>query len=588
MSERSNNMSAITMHRISLLKFVLIGICVVFAARLWYLQVLQASYYDKRARRHWVRSIVIRAPRGLIVDAEGRVLATNITSYDLCIIPAEFEPSESALRFLSSVSKRSEDEILKLVEESKYRGVDPIVLRKSLDNKTLIQVLERMHALTGVTVEEVPVRCYPHGKLAAHVLGYIGEVMKEELNGEGDLFLGDKVGRLGVEKNYDEFLRGSKGYRLIEVDATGTPIRRLSETPAHPGKTLRLTLHLGWQKACEKALDGRKGAIVVMDVHNGGILAMCSSPSFSPNDFSNGMSHETWRRLRSDNHHPLQNRAISGCYPPGSTFKIVTAIAALSEGLITPKTVFTCSGGLRVGRRYFKCWRVHGAVDLTKAIGQSCDVYFYRVGLLVGPERLSRYAHLFGFGRRTGIDLPGESRGFVPSPSWKERRYGIRWYDGDTANFAIGQGYLLATPLQMCLVACAIANNGIVYKPHLISSIENEIGEPIKRYKPEVLTRLHISPALLRSVAQGMEWAVYGVGGTARVLASSPVSVAGKTGSSQHRRGEKPHAWFIGYAPIDAPKVAFAVVVESSGHGGDVAAPIIKQVLSEMKSWFGR
>jgi len=243
---------------------------------------------------------------------------------------------------------------------------------------------------------------------------------------------------------------------------------------------------------------------------------------------------------------------------------------------------------LQVGKRYFKCWRVHGTVDLIKAIGQSCDVYFYRVGLLVGPERLSKYAHLFGFGRKTGIDLPGESKGLVPSPSWKMKRYGIRWYDGDTANFAIGQGYLLATPLQMCLVACAIANNGIVYKPHLISSIESETGRLIKRYEPEVLTRLQVNPSLLRKVAQGMEWAVYGAGGTARVLASSPVSVAGKTGSSQHRRGEKPHAWFIGYAPIDASKVAFCVVVESSGHGGEVAAPIIKQVLSEMRGWFER
>ncbi|MFA4028489.1 MAG: hypothetical protein GDYSWBUE_000393 [Candidatus Fervidibacterota bacterium] len=572
--------------RISTIRLVLLFTLIVFSVRLWYLQILQASYYDERARHHWVRSVIIHPPRGLIVDSGGNVLATNIISYNLCIIPAEFEATDGVLDVLSKLSCKPKEQILKLVNDSRYRGFEPIALKRCLDKKTLIEALERIYAMPGVTIEEVPIRRYPYDRLAAHVLGYIGEVSEDGLKERRELMPGDKVGKSGVEKAYDEFLQGEKGYRLVEVDATGALVRKLSEIRSQPGKTLRLTIDINWQMACERALGGRHGAIVVVDVHDGGILAMCSSPSFSPNSFSNGMSASEWHKLRTDRSHPLQNKAISGCYPPGSTFKIVTALAGLASGVITPQTRFTCGGGLRVGRRFFKCWRRHGTVDLVKAIGQSCDAYFYRVGLLVGPEKLSEYARAFWLGKKCGVDLPGEGSGLVPTPSWKKARYGVRWYDGDTANYAIGQGYLLATPLQMCLVASAIANGGIVYRPHLLSSIEDGPRGVIKRHEPVVLNRLAVSSMALSSIRLGMKWAVYGSGGTARVLASSPVTVAGKTGSSQHRRGEKPHAWIIGYAPADSPRVAFAVVVEASGHGGEVAAPIVKQVLSDVRWWF--
>lgn len=572
--------------RINAARIFLVIILIAFAARLWYLQILQASYYDERARHHWVRSVLIHPPRGLILDSNGNVLATNVISYNLCIIPAEFEVADEWLCILSKLSGKPKNQILELVNGSRYRGFEPIALKRCLNKKTLIEAFERIHFMPGVSIEEVPVRRYPHDRLVAHVLGYIGKVSKEELKERHDLMPGDRVGKSGVEKIYDKFLQGKKGYRLVEVDATGALVRKLSEIKAQPGETLRLTIDLRWQMACERALGGRKGAIVVMDVRDGGILVMCSSPSFSPNSFSDGMSKSEWHRLQTDKSHPLQNKAISGCYPPGSTFKLVTALAGLASGVITPQTKFTCNGGLRVGRRFFKCWRRHGTVDLVKAIGQSCDTYFYQVGLLVGPERLSKYAHMLWLGKKCGIDLTGERSGLVPTPSWKRARYGVRWYDGDTANYAIGQGYLLATPLQMCLVALAIANGGVIYRPHLLSSIEDGSRGIIKRYKPFVLNRLTVSPNVLNSIRLGMQWAVYGSGGTARMLSSSPVTVAGKTGSSQHRRGEKPHAWFIGYAPISSPKVAFAVIVEASGHGGEVAAPVMKQVLSEMRAWF--
>ncbi|MCS7253723.1 MAG: penicillin-binding protein 2 [Armatimonadota bacterium] len=574
--------------RINAIQILLAVIFLVFAARLWYLQILQASYYDERARRHWVRSVVIHPPRGLIVDSNGNVLATNTISYNLCVIPAEFEVSDGTLHLLSKLSGKTEKQILELVSDSRYRGFEPVAIKRGLDKKSLIEALERMHTMTGVTIEEVPIRRYPYDKLAAHVLGYIGEVSKEVLKERHELLPGDRVGKSGVEKVYDKFLQGKKGYKLVEVDAAGALVRKLSEIRARPGKTLRLTLDLRWQMACEAALKGRHGAIVVMDVNDGSILAMCSSPSFSPNSFSNGMTKSEWHKLRTDRSHPLQNKAIGGCYPPGSTFKLVTALAGLSSGVITPQTKFTCNGGLRVGRRFFRCWRRHGTVDLVRAIGQSCDTYFYRVGLLVGPERLSKYANMFLLGRNCKIDLPGERSGLVPTPSWKKARYGVRWYDGDTANYAIGQGYLLTTPLQMCIVAAAIANGGIVYRPHLLLSIEDGSGRIIKRYEPLVLSKLSINPKTLTPIRYGMQCAVYGNGGTARALVNSPISVAGKTGSSQHRRGEKPHAWFIGYAPIDSPKVAFSVIVEASGHGGEVAVPIMKQVLVEMRWWFER
>lgn len=589
MSERSNlnSIASVTQQRLKLIPFILTLIAVALISRLWYLQILQASYYDERARRHWVRSIVIRPPRGLIFDVNGTVLATNMISYNLCVIPAEFEPNDEAVNTLSMLSGKTREQILRLVNGKRYRGFEPITLRKCLDKKSLTEAVERIHDLPGITVEEAPLRSYPYGKLAAHVLGYIGEVSEEELNRDRRLLPGDEVGRSGVERVYDEFLCGRRGYRLVEVDAAGVLVRKLSEIRAQPGRTLHLTLDIRWQRACERALKGRVGAIVVMDVRDGSILAMCSSPSFSPNSFSLGMSRDEWQRLRADKSHPLQNKAIGGCYPPGSTFKLVTAMAGLSNGAITLQTKFECNGGLRVGKRFFKCWRRHGVVDLVRAIGESCDTYFYRVGLLVGPEKLCEYARLFGLGRKSGIDLPGEHCGLVPTPLWKKSRYGIRWYDGDTANFSIGQGYLLATPLQMCIVASAIANGGVIYRPHLLLSVEDDLKGTIVWGKREVIGRLRTNPSFLNAIREGMRWAVYGSGGTARRASSNlSVTVAGKTGSSQHGRGRKPHAWFIGYAPVESPKVAFAIIIERSGHGGEVAAPIARQVLSEMEWWF--
>lgn len=555
-------------------------------ARLWYLQILQAAYYDERARRRWVRAVLLKAPRGLILDARNRVMATNVLSYNLCVIPGEFNSENGALPLLSQLAELPPNEIQRRIKEHRFRAFEPVCLREDLPPSAISAVMENLFRLPGVTLEEMPVRIYPHGKLAAHVLGYIGEATASDLQQRKELSLGDRVGRMGLERQYDAVLQGEKGYRLVEVDASGAPVRRLAEVPVHPGKTLLLTLDMDWQRACERALEGHRGAMVVMEVRTGGILALCSLPSFDPNRFCEPMNPDEWRALCNDRARPLQNRAIAGCYPPGSTFKIVTAVAGLSAGIIKPSTQFTCTGAVRIGRRTFRCWRRQGTIDLIRAIGQSCDSYFYQVGMLLKAERLARYAHTFGLGEFTGIDLLGERRGLVPTPRWKRKRFNAPWYGGDTANFSIGQGYLLTTPLQMCLVAAAIANNGVVYQPHLVRSIVTLDGKLVRRTTPTVLTRVPLSTRNRRAVHQGMLWAVYGAGGTASRLRSLPIKVAGKTGSAEHGGGNKPHAWFIGYAPADAPRIAFSIVVEEGGHGGETAVPIVKQVLTEMLHWF--
>jgi penicillin-binding protein 2 len=437
-----------------------------------------------------------------------------------------------------------------------------------------------MSELPGIIVLEEPVRVYPHRTLAAHVLGHVGAVTDEELESRPDLQLFDWTGKMGIERVYDRYLQGEHGREVMEVDALGAPIRRLRREPARAGQTLVLTLDARLQAVAERALQGKRGAVVALDPKTGEVLALASSPSFDPNWFSTGIKPERWRWLISHPAHPLQNRAIATTHPPGSTFKIVTAVAALMFGKVTPSTRIPCGGGRVVGRRFFRCWRRHATLDLEHAIGQSCDSYFYTLGLAVGPDRLAQVARLMGLGEKTGIDLPGESSGVIPTPAWKRHRYRERWYGGDTANMAIGQGYVAVTPLQMALVACAVANKGVVMRPHLLKERRDAQGRVIAKTTPKVLHRLPAPPSVWETVKRGMLAAVYSPGGTAGRLRDLPIQVAGKTGSSEHRKGAKTHAWFIAFAPADRPQIALCVMVEESGHGGEVAVPIAKEILA--------
>jgi len=561
----------------------IVAMVTVFWGRLWWLQIGQGAHWDEKARSRYLRAIVTKAPRGTILDRNGKVLASNEPSFNIALLPAEFSSDgadpEKICRLLGIAPSELESAVAK-IRTNKVPLFEPVRLKANADIATVTRVWERMSELPGIIVLEEPVRVYPCGMLAAHVLGHVGAVTDEELTNRPDLQPFDWTGKMGIERVYDRYLQGEHGREVMEVDATGAPIQRLRREPARAGQTLVLTLDAHLQAVAERALQGKRGAVVVLDPKTGEVRVMASSPSFDPNWFSKGIKPERWRRLISPPAHPLQNRAIATTHPPGSTFKIVTAVTALMFGKVTPSTHIPCGGGRVVGRRFFRCWRRHATLDLEHAIGQSCDSYFYTLGLAVGPERLAQVAHLMGLGKKTGIDLPGESSGVIPTPAWKRHRYRERWYGGDTANMAIGQGYVAVTPLQMALVACAVANNGVVMRPHLLKERRNAQGQVIERITPKVLHRLPAPPSVWEAVKRGMLAAVYGPGGTAGRLRDLPLQVAGKTGSSEHRKGAKTHAWFIAFAPADAPQIALCVMVEESGHGGEVAVPIAKEILA--------
>ncbi len=562
--------------------FCVISVASVFIARLWWLQIYQGKQLGEKAQSRCLRAIVTKAPRGQILDRNGKILATNQPSFTIALFPAEFSTDsanpEKICRIIG-IPRRVLDDAAVKIKANKVPLFEPIRLIVGANFTTVTKVFEWSWELPGIIVFEEPCRLYPYGKLAAHVLGHVGAVTEEELKQRKDLELFDWTGKLGLERVYDRFLQGKNGREVVEVDARGEFVRRLKRELAQPGQTLVITLDADLQKVAEESMRGKRGSVVALDPKTGEVLVMVSSPTFDPNWFSKGIKPQLWQWLISHKAHPLQNRAISTAHPPGSTFKVVTAVAALLNGKASLKTHINCNGGRMVGRRFFRCWRRHGTVDLTKAIGQSCDTYFYTLGLDVGPDKLAQIASLMGLGAKTGVDLPGESKGVLPTPRWKRERYRERWYGGDTANMSIGQGYLSATPIQMALVACSISNNGVIYRPHLVKEIRGSNGRILKRVRPEVLHRIDAPVSVWNAVKQGMMAAVYGSGGTARLLADLPIKVAGKTGSSQHRRGARTHAWFIAFAPADNPQIALCVMVEEAGHGGEVAAPIAKQLL---------
>ncbi len=554
----------------------------VILARLFWLQVLEEPLWSEKARASFLRTIVSRPARGSILDRKGRPLAISQPSFTIALLPAELlvnsgQPKELAA--LLGVEQQALESVLQRLRENGLPLFEPIPLKVRADLATVTRILEWTPYLQGVMVLEEPTRVYPQGRLAAHVLGYIGMASQADMERWEEVRPFDWAGKGGIERVYEPLLRGVHGRDVVEVDALGLPVRYLDHVPPQKGQTLVLTIDADLQREAEEALKGHSGAVVVLKPTTGEVLALASSPSFDPNWFPSGIGRERWRRLMADTNYPLHNRAIASLYPPGSVFKVTTAIAGLCSGKMTPSTRFTCGGGLMVGRRFFRCWRRHGTVNMLQAIGQSCDTYFYRVALLVGPEHLFNVARALGLTNKTGIDLPGESSGLVGFPDWKRARFGSPWFGGDTANMGIGQGFVSLTPLQMALLACAVANRGTVFKPHLLSEVRDPTGDLRSRYRPQVLARLAPNAPFWGSVKQGMLHCIHGPGGTATRLRGLPLTIAGKTGSAQHGRKGRTHSCFIAFAPSESPEVALAVIAEEAGHGSEVAVPIARRDL---------
>jgi penicillin-binding protein 2 len=574
-----------------------IAACIFFfllLTRLWYLQVIDAEKLKELSESNRLRFVPVAATRGTLLDRNGEVLVNNTPSFSLAVIPQDVKDKELLLDTLAHDLDLDRKELQERWKKGKGQAkYYPIILASGISRDELEFIEENQIRLPGVEIEMKPVRGYPNGVLAAHLFGYLGEISEKELDDPayGEDNPGDYIGKSGIEKSWEKYLHGFDGGRQIEVDARGRYLRTLSESPPVPGNGMILTIDKKLQKSAEQAFGDKAGAAVVMAVNTGEILAFVSNPGFDPALFAGRMPPATWKEYLTDKRHPLEDKALKGQYPPGSTFKIITALAGIDAGLIDADTTITCNGSYSVGTSTFRCWdkHGHGQVNLKKALRESCDVYFYKLAERLGVDRIAQTAREFGFGEPMGIGLENEKGGLIPTMAWKEKRFGKKWLRGETLPVGIGQGYVTATPIQLASMIATVANDGTIYRPHLIKKIVNPDGKVVKEFLPEVMRRVDIKGAGYRLVKDGLLAVVnepHGTGAAARLY---EVKVAGKTGTSQvvklgDKKGPIPyehrdHALFVAFAPFEKPEVAVAVIVEHGEHGGGTAAAIAGRIL---------
>jgi len=572
-----------------------LAVFVVLLMRLIYLQVVAGDDYYRLSMNNSIRLQTVDPPRGLVLDRHGTKLAENRPSFDVSFTPKDAGDVGRVLSELAAYLNVPVDELQGKVKNSRgLAAFRPVVLKQDIGRDVLAAVEAHKVDMPGVSIQVRLRRNYLYELNASHLIGYLGEINLDELK-SGDypnLRGGDYIGKFGVERTQESFLRGEPGGRQVEVNANGQIMRVLQTVSPKPGRNVHLTLDRELQQRAEELLEGVAGAAVAVEPASGEILAMASSPSFNQNAFVSGIGTGVWEALISHPFRPLENKAIQGEYPPGSTFKIVTALAGLEEKAIDETTSFDCAGFLPFAGRDYRCWKKegHGRVDVRRALSESCDVFFYRTGLRLGIDRLAWYAKAFGLGVRSGVTLDQEARGLIPSSAWKKKRFGVAWQEGETLSVSIGQGYVLATPLQMAMLTAAVGNGGIRHRPTVLSRVETMEGDVVFQTAPQEIGRLPISPRNLKIVQQGIWGAVNGERGTARRVHLNDIEIAGKTGTSQvvgrKESGDdytpphhRPHAWFVCYAPFDAPKIAIAVVVENGEHGSSAAGPIAREMV---------
>ncbi|GIW42521.1 MAG: penicillin-binding protein 2 [Candidatus Binatia bacterium] len=586
--------------RLALFSRLLAVSFVLLLARLWMLQVVQGDRMRTLSDENRIRLLRIPAVRGEVRDRHGRVVAETRPSFDVVVVPEDAGDLPTAFAKLSRFVDTSGVELPALLARANGRPkFQEITVLRDLAWHQVVAVETRRLELPGVSLHITPLRYYPYGPILAHLLGYVGEVGREELLRDRHYRMGDLVGKTGLEHVWEKELRGRNGGEQVEVDALGRRLRVLDRVDPTEGNRITLTIDLDLQRSAERALEGREGAVVAVDPRTGEILAMASRPAFDPNLFARGISSREWQRLVRDPLRPLQNRALQGVYPPASVFKVVMAIAALEEGVVTPSSRVFCGGGYRLGNRYFRCWKKggHGSVDLHEALVQSCDVYFYQVGQRLGIEAIAKWARRLGFGEPTGVGLGSERGGLVPDAAWKKRRFGEPWYPGDTVSVSIGQGFLGVTPVQMALATAALAT-GTLYRPYYVAEVRAPDGRLRYEGRPERKAELGVSPRTLEAVRRALVDVVESPRGTGKKARVPGVTVAGKTGTAQvvrlRRRSksgeavprwQRDHAWFVAYAPAQDPEIALAVLVEHAGEGGGAAAaPVAREVL---ETYFG-
>lgn len=566
----------------------------VLVSRLWYLQVLQADKYRAMSENNRLRFLPVTASRGTLLDRNGQILVSNRPSFSLTIIPQEVKEPESVLELLAQLLELDYDELHERWTKSRGRArYYPVVIASNISQDQVEIVEENRLRLTGVEIGVKPTREYSFNNMAAHLLGHIGEISYKELEQpEYEAYHpGDFIGKNGIEKTWEHELHGSDGGRQLEVDAGGRVLRVLQETSPIVGNSLMLTIDSRLQQAAELAFGDQAGAAVVLDVNTGEVLSLVSNPSFDPALFAGRIPVDIWQGYLEDRRRPLENKALTGQYPPGSTFKMITALAGLEAGIIDEHTTVYCNGAYELGNNKFRCWNRsgHGSVNLKRSLKESCDVYYYQLGEKLGVDRIAAMAERFGLGQATGIGLH-EKKGLVPTKDWKFKRYGKQWFRGETLPVSIGQGYLLTTPVQLASMTATIATDGIIHRPHLVKKIVDPDGRTVQEFSPEQIGNTGVSASNFKKIKQGMFSVVNDPGGTGGNARLWDQKVAGKTGTSQviklgadRRKAlayhHRDHGLFVAFAPYDKPEIALAVVVEHGGGGGAVAAPIASKIL---------
>ncbi len=607
-------------NRLTVWLYLALGAFGLLVIRFWILQVVQRDLWNVYANENQIRSVRVPANRGKIYDRNHGVLADVRQGCNVMVVPADL--TDASVQKLAGILDSTTSELRARIK--KNRAWSPFIAVKVAEDispVTLLRVEENKIAMPGVSVEEYPVRKYyeDSAPFVSHVLGYMGEITPEMLTSPefAGYRPGDRVGRTGVERTMERTLHGWAGVAFKLVDARGRDlsteagtgglpgrldyskrIRELEEMsrPVSPGNSVVLTIDLELQRIAAGHMEGKRGSVVVVDVKTGEILALLSSPGYDPKIFESKVSPEDWKSLADSPEKPLLNRAIAGAYPPGSIFKIVMAAAGLEEQVIRPTTTFKCEGYYTIKDTRFGCWNKygHGSLDLYRALTESCDVYFYMLGEKLGIDKISEWSRKFGLGKEVGIGLEGERSGLIPDKEWKRARFNKPWYPGETLHVSIGQGWMLITPLQAVLIPAAAANDGVIMKPQLIHHFENARNEPVSVYKPQALTGELYGPGTARVLRTSMEMVVEDPKGTARKHAHSDlIRIAGKTGTaevSKRYQGRpieevpykyRDHAWFIAYAPAEAPRIAMVVMVEHGGSGGAIAGVIARQIIED-------
>jgi penicillin-binding protein 2 len=599
--------------RAALISYIITAAFGLVLSRLWYLQVYKGETLHNYSIQNRLRKEVVWAPRGLIYSRDDQLLVDNIPRFDAILTPQFLIDNEATLEKLAKILNTDISEIQRILKknsnQAKYRS---IIVKKNISFGELAQIETQNADLPGISVDTFISREYIDKEIGAHLLGYISEISQVQLpklreRDKMEYRLGDFIGQFGIEEQLDKYLRGENGHEFVEVDARGRRKRYINtdnlfkgiedEKPLS-GMNVKLTIDRDMQIAAFNALEGKVGGVIAIDVHSGQVLTMVSRPSFDPSQFSRGLTPEYWRSLVGNKEHPLRDRNIQEHFSPGSTFKAITGIAAFEEGEIDENTEVNCGGSFRLGRKVYHCWKKegHGPTNLIKAIRESCNVYFQKAANRMDIDAIAKYAKAFGFGGRTGISLPREVSGLIPTKEWKRKRYGQDWQAGETLSCAIGQSYVLASTIQLATAYAAIGNGGKIYRPYVVKDIYDSNGELVKTFTPELLSSIEMkNPKTLKFIREGLFQVVNSPKGTGWYRRGQGIMMAGKTGTAQVKSSSadkvyakcenmdyesRHHGLFVAFAPADNPKIAAAVIFEHGCHGS-TAAPVVEAVITQ-------